>query len=178
MGFRPGDGKIMQVPLDWVGINYYFRRIVYDPGPTSEPNAMRFAADMPTEGPITYCGWEVWPKGIYDIVMQISREYHLPIELTENGCSHSDPPEPDGTVPDSRRIAFYKSHLAELARAIRDGAPLRSYHAWSLLDNFEWADGYSQQFGLTWVDPRDHRRIVKDSGRWYGQVAGSNRLPA
>lgn len=176
MGFQPGDGKLMQAQFDWIGITYYGRRIVYDPGPTVEPKSLRFAVEWPSEGPLTYNGWEVWPRGIYDVVMQVANRYRMPIEITENGCSYSDGPKADGRVPDLRRISFHRAHLGELLGAIRDGAPVRGYHAWSLLDNFEWADGYSQRFGLTWVDFRDQRRIVKDSGQWYGRVAGSNLL--
>ncbi|MGA2847952.1 MAG: family 1 glycosylhydrolase [Terracidiphilus sp.] len=81
-----------------------------------------------------------------------------------------------GRVPDERRTAFFKGILAELARAIADGAMVRAFHAWSLMDSFEWTDGYSRGYGLTYVDFRDQRRMVKDSGLWYGRVAGTNRL--
>jgi beta-glucosidase len=121
----------------------------------------------------------VWPRGLYDIVTKISKEYNRPvIEITENGCAYSDGPLPEDAnkVPDTRRIDFFKGHLAELARAIKNGADVRGYHAWSLLDNFEWAEGYSQRFGMTYVDFRDLRRTVKDSGRWYGRVAASGKL--
>jgi beta-glucosidase len=178
MGVQPGDDTIMTAPLDWVGINYYNRRVVSDAGEGGDPH-FHFNEWMPAVGPITYNGWEVWPRGMYDIVTRISKEYDRPIiEITENGCAYSDGPLPgDWTkVPDPRRIAFYKGHLAELARAIKDGADVRGYHAWSLLDNFEWAEGYSQRFGLTYVDFRDLRRTVKDSGYWYGRVAASGRL--
>lgn len=178
MGMQPGDGDIMRAPLDWIGINYYNRHIVADAGKGGEP-IVHFTEYMPTVGPITYNGWEVWPRGLYDIVTKISKEYNRPIiEITENGCSYSDGPLPEDAskVPDPRRIEFYKGHLAELARAIKDGADVRGYHAWSLLDNFEWAEGYSQRFGLTYVDFRDLRRTVKDSGHWYGRVAASGRL--
>ncbi len=197
MGFRSGDDKIMRVPLDWIGFHYYTRRIVSDaggPGHTGggtfgteiEEDASagrdpytRFHAVMPTEGPLTDAGLEVWPRGIYDLVMQISREYNHPIiEITESGCSYLDAPYPKehGRVPDARRTDFFRQELAELARAIADGAQVRSFHAWSLLDNFEWADGYSQRYGLTYVDFRDQLRTVKDSGLWYGRVAAANRL--
>ena len=79
-------------------------------------------------------------------------------------------------MPDERRTSFHRQHLAELARAIRDGAKVRAYHAWSLVDNFEWSDGYSQRYGMTHVDFRDQRRTVKDSGLWYGRAAAANRL--
>lgn len=178
MGVRPGDGEIMRAPLDWIGINYYNRRVVSDAGQGGEPFT-HFTEWMPTVGPITYNGWEVWPQGIYDIVTRISKEYDHPvIEITENGCSYTDGPLASNPqkVPDPRRILFYQDHLAELARAMRYGANVRGYHAWSLLDNYEWAEGYSQRFGLTYIDFRDLSRTVKDSGYWYGRVAASGRL--
>ena len=198
MGFRSGDDKIMQVPLDWIGFHYYTRRMVSDASGASGSGGQasfgteietdvgtgrdrytRFQAVMPTEGPLTDAGLEVWPRGIYDLVMQITREYNRPvIEITEEGCSYLDAPyeKENGRVPDARRILFFQQHLAELARAISDGANVRAYHAWSLLDNFEWADGYSQRYGLTYVDFRDQKRTIKDSGLWYGRVAAANRL--
>ena len=136
---------------------------------------------MPTEGPLTDAGFEVWSRGIYDLVMQITRAYNRPIiEITESGCSYLDTPyeNENSHVPDARRTQFYREHLVELARAIADGANVPAYHAWSLLDNFEWSDGYSQRYGLTYVDFRDQKRTVKDSGLWYGRVSGGNRLDA
>jgi beta-glucosidase len=196
MGFVTGDEKRLKAPLDWVGFHYYTRRVVSDPGTTrgaggqfgteteldggaadSRDVYTRFHAEMPTEGPLTDAGLEVWPHGIYDLVTQISREYNHPIiEITESGCSYLDTPDASGRVPDTRRTAFFRQYLAELARAIQDGARVRAYHAWSLLDNFEWADGYSQRYGLTYVDFRDQKRTIKDSGLWYGRVAAASRL--
>jgi beta-glucosidase len=111
--------------------------------------------------------------------MEISRRYHNPIiEITESGCGYLDAPfdGEGGRVPDARRIDFFREELAELARAIADGAKVRAFHAWSLLDNFEWLDGYTQRYGLTYVDFRDQKRTIKDSGIWYGRVAATNRL--
>jgi beta-glucosidase len=136
---------------------------------------------MPAEGPLTDAGLEVWSRGIYDLVTRISRDYNNPIiEITESGCSYLDSPyaKEDDRVPDARRIAFFRGELAELSRAITDGARVRAFHAWSLLDNFEWADGYAQRYGLTYVDFRDQTRTVKDSGLWYGGVAEQNRVTA
>jgi beta-glucosidase len=196
MGFKPGDNKIMQVPLDWIGFHYYTRRIVSsatahaggqasfgtetenDEG-ASRDRYTQFHAEMPTEGPLTDAGLEVWPRGIYDLVMQITREYNRPmIQITESGCSYLDTPyeKENERVPDTRRTDFFREELAELARAIAEGANVRAFHAWSLLDNFEWTDGYSQRYGLTYVDFRDQKRTVKDSGLWYGSVAAANRL--
>jgi beta-glucosidase len=197
MGFRSGDDKTMKVPLDWIGFHHYTRRIVSDAssalkvgangslatetedtagGPDRDTQTKAF---MPTEGPLTDGGLEVWPRGIYDLVMQISREYNHPIiEITESGCGYLDSPydEAGGHVPDTRRIRFFRDELAELARAIADGANVRAFHAWSLLDNFEWADGYTQRYGLTYVDYRNQKRTVKDSGLWYAKVAATNRV--
>jgi beta-glucosidase len=196
MGFRAGDEKIMKVPLDWIGFHYYSRRFVSAAGPAARGGGAslatetqdtgaggnaytQFISEMPTEGPITDGGLEIWPRGIYDLVMQISREYSFPtIEITESGCGYLDTPydREGGHVPDVRRIDFFRSELAELAQAIKDGAKVRAFHAWSALDNFEWNDGYTQRYGLAYVDFRDQKRTVKDSGLWYGRVAASNRL--
>jgi beta-glucosidase len=197
MGFRPGDDKVMKVPLDWIGFHYYTRRIVSDASSSFHPGGngslttetedtasgpdryTQAVGVMPTEGPLTDGGLEIWPSGIYDLVMQISREYNRPIiEITESGCGYLDAPyeKVNGRVPDTRRINFFREELAELARAIADGANVRAFHAWSLLDNFEWVDGYTQRYGLTYVDYRDQKRTVKDSGLWYGKVAATNRL--
>lgn len=200
MGMKAGDEAVMKAPLDWVGFHYYTRRIVSDASGAGQAGAgasfgteieldsaggrdalTRFNAVMPTEGPLTDAGLEVWPQGIYDLVTRISRDYGRPeIEITESGCSYLDGPyaAKGGAVPDQRRIAFFQAELLELARAIQDGARVRSFHAWSLLDNFEWADGYSQRYGLTHVDFRDQTRTVKDSGLWYGRVAATGQTSA
>jgi beta-glucosidase len=198
MNFKPGDEKIMLAPLDWVGFHYYNRRIVSDvrtansaagggfsgteieadPSTGRDPYT-RFQAVMPTEGPLTEAGLEIYPRGIYDLVMRISSEYNHPIiEITESGCSYLDGPyeKENGRVPDTRRIQFFRDELTELARAIQDGARVRAFHAWTLLDNFEWANGFTERYGLVYVDFRDQKRTVKDSGLWYGRVAATNRI--
>jgi beta-glucosidase len=197
MGFRSGDERIMKAPLDWIGFHYYTRRIVSNASGNSHGSGgsfgteieedtssgrdpyTQFHAVMPSEGPLTDAGLEVWPHGIYDLVMRITRDYDRPtIEITESGCSYLDSPyqAQAGRVPDRRRIEFFRAELAELARSIADGARVRSFHAWTLLDNFEWADGYTQRYGLTYVDFRNQKRTIKDSGLWYGRVAEVNHL--
>jgi beta-glucosidase len=198
MGFRAGDEKIMQAPLDWIGFHYYTRRIVQDASGGAKPGQgasfgteieedsggardpyTQFHVAMPMEGPLTDAGLEIWPRGIYDLVTRIAREYGNPIiEITESGCSYLDAPyeKENGAVPDARRTEFFRAELAELARAIADGARVRAFHAWSMLDNFEWAEGYTQRYGLTYVDFRDQKRTAKNSGLWYGRVAAANRL--
>jgi len=130
------------------------------------------------DGPRTDFGWEVWPEALYDMCMRLTRDYERPVlEVTENGCSYGDAPGADGEVHDARRIDYYRGYLEALARAIDDGADVRGYHAWSLLDNFEWAEGYSQRFGLVWVDFDTGERTIKQSARWYADVAARNALP-
>ena len=197
MGFKPGDEKILYAPLDWIGLHYYTRRIVSDAsqshavggsfsgteiesdsGGARDPYSQIRAA-MPTEGPLTEAGLEVWPRGIYDLVAQISREYNHPaIEITESGCGYLDGPDEErhGRIPDDRRIQWYRETLAELSRAIADGARVRAFHAWTLLDNFQWAEGYTERYGLIYCDFRNQKRTIKDSGYWYAKVAASNRL--
>jgi beta-glucosidase len=185
MGFRPGDGKIMQVPLDWIGIHYYLRLIVSAlPGQSQAASGnidplAGIKVEVGNEGPRTDGGLEVWPRGLYDLLMQFTRDYKSPvIEITETGGGYWTKPDGSGRVADEGRITFYKRHLVQLARAIADGARVRAYHAWTLLDNFEWRDGLSNRMGLTYVDFATQKRTIKDSGYWYGQVAAANGLDA
>jgi beta-glucosidase len=177
MGVESGDMELCKAPLDFLGINYYRRQLVsaIPPG-AGEASAGVYAFDA-TEGPLTDFAWEVWPDGFYELLMRITREYNKPVmEVTENGCSYLDAPDAHGRVPDTRRIEFTRGYLSSVGRAMKDGANLRGYHHWSLLDNFEWAEGYAQRFGLTYIDFRDQRRIIKDSGYWYGKLAASGNL--
>jgi beta-glucosidase len=177
MGMRADDLATCKAPLDFLGINYYFRQLVQD-----DP-ADRFGTRFKSlglggfDGPETEFGWEVWPESFSRLLVRVSREYDNPtMEITENGCSYGDAPLEDGSVPDQRRIGFYRGYLGALGRAMREGAKVRAYHAWSLLDNFEWAEGYSQRFGLTYVDFRTLKRTLKDSGKWYGRLAATGSL--
>jgi len=183
MGFKPGDEKIMKIPLDWIGLHYYQRLIASDssngapPDPSNHDPMARIRIENGNEGPKNDAGWEMWPHGFYDLLMRITRDYDHPIiEITETGGIFKDGPGADGRIHDQRRIEFYRQHLAELARAMKDGARVRAYHAWSLLDNFEWKSGFSSRFGLTFVDFATQKRTIKDSGLWYGRVAASGRL--
>jgi beta-glucosidase len=181
MGVKDGDFERMKAPLDFVGINLYTRTIVAatpaDGGPLSL-GALPVGGMGGDAGPKTDFGWEVWPNALHDILLRITRDYDRPvIEITENGCSYADGPDANGVVRDTRRTAFYAGYLEGVHRAIEAGADVRGYHAWSLLDNFEWAEGYEQRFGIVWVDFATGKRILKESGRWYGSVAQQNALP-
>ena len=97
----------------------------------------------------TDIGWDIYPQGLHEILMRMQQVTGgIPIEITENGCAYNTRPDPDGRIRDEARIAYLRSHLKELHRAIKDGVPVRAYHLWSLLDNFEWAEGYAQRFGI------------------------------
>jgi beta-glucosidase len=183
MGMKSGDMEKARAPLDFIGINLYYRTIA------SAPSAMErvghaqqwlFPVKMVggEQGPKTDIGWEVWPRALYDMVMRISRDYSRPvIEITESGCAYNDGPDATGAVSDTRRLEYHRQYLAAVVRAIADGADVRGYHAWSLIDNFEWAEGFSQRFGLAYVDFKTQKRTIKESGRWYAKVAAKNALP-
>jgi beta-glucosidase len=177
MGVKPGDMDLVNAPLDFLGINYYNRTLISAIPPGAGESAAGVYNFEATEGPLTDIGWEAWPDSFYALLMRISREFNRPvIEITENGASYMDVPDAHGRVPDQRRIEYMRGYLSALGRSIKDGANIRGYHHWSLLDNFEWAEGYTQRFGLVYVDFRDQRRIIKDSGYWYGKLAASGTL--
>ena len=164
MDIRSGDMEAMQTTFDFLGVNNYSRGfIAFDP---QEP--ARGVRRVPGPGPRAGNGWEIHPNAIHDILRRFDREYGpLPIYITENGCAYPTAPGSDGRVRDVERIAYHEAHLGQVARAMAEGTDVRGYFAWSLLDNFEWAEGYLQRFGLIWCDVADgQRRIVKDSGYW------------
>jgi beta-glucosidase len=182
MGIKSGDMERTQAPLDFIGINLYYRTIASVPGALERiGHAQEWLFPVKMEGgqqgPKTDIGWEVWPKALYDMVMRITRDYNRPvIEITESGCAYNDGPDASGAIRDTRRISYHRGYMGGVARAIAEGADVRSYHAWSLLDNFEWAEGYSQRFGLAYVDFKTQQRTIKDSGRWYARVAAENKM--
>jgi len=180
MGFRPGDEKIMRTPLDWVGVHYYLRLMISDAGnaaPDSLDPLAGIRVELPSAGPKTPIGWEIWPNAFYEMLMRISRDYGNPIiEITETGLPYPDSMAFSEQMHDSIRQNWYRQHLAALAHAIKDGAKVRAYHAWTLLDNFEWQWGTKRRMGLAYTDYATQTRTLKDSGLWYGRVAAANRL--
>jgi beta-glucosidase len=171
---QPGDMAVISTPLDFLGINYYFRIVVRSrsiPESQNEPQTV-FPNPNPTE-----MGWEVCPEAFYDMLCRIHFDYDFPqLYVTENGAAYPDEVSPGGQVDDPLRIAYLKGYLASVARAIDAGVPLRGYFAWSLLDNFEWAHGYSKRFGLIYVDYATQERIPKASASWYREVIRANGL--
>jgi beta-glucosidase len=183
MRIKPADFERMRAPLDFIGINLYYRTIASAPGileRISNTQLWLFPVKMAAgeQGPRTDIGWEVWPQAMYDMIMRITRDYSRPqIEVSESGCAYNDGPDAGGAVRDIRRVQYHRQYLRAVARAIADGANVRGYHAWSLMDNFEWAEGYSQRFGLAYLDFKTQQRTLKASGRWYADAAAENRLP-
>ncbi len=179
LAFHDGDEQILRAPLDFIGLNYYSPWIVqHAPDDHSIPGLHVKAAWACGPDAKTDNGWDIDPPGFYDIVKAIAAHAPgLPIEITENGAAYNTAPGQDGKVHDTQRIDWMQSHLRELSRAIRDGAPVRAYHCWSLLDNFEWAEGYTQRFGLVHIDfANGQKRTVKDSAAWYAQVIAANKV--
>ncbi len=169
---QPGDMEAIAVPLDFFGVNYYTRAIVRSTKIAEADNAPRTVFPNSDQ---TEMGWEVHPEGLYDLVGRLHFDYRFPaLYVTENGAAYPDRIGPDGRVDDPLRIAYLKEHLTAAARAIAAGVPLRGYFAWSLLDNFEWAHGYSKRFGLVYVEYPTQRRLLKSSAHWYGRVIAAN----
>ena len=165
---RSGDMDQIRAPLDFLGINCYRRSVMADGDELPPVNFRRISP----EGEYTDMGWEVYPDGLYKILKYVHENYdHPPLYVTENGAAFPDRVGSDGRVHDERRIHYLREHLARAKRAMEDGIPLRGYFVWSLLDNFEWAYGYTKRFGLIYVDYATQKRIIKDSGFFMAQIA-------
>ena len=180
---KPGDMEKMHT-LDLLGVNYYTRTVAkFD-----RKFPVVAAAQVLPEGN-EYSGmWEIYPEGIYEMLVRIWKDYFsstpsgeepvtkkLPeIMVTENGIPVPDGIDFDGRVRDERRIRYLRNHLAQVKRAIEAGVPVKGYFHWSLMDNFEWAHGYAPRFGLVYVDYATLQRTVKDSGRWFAKVIQNN----
>jgi beta-glucosidase len=189
----PGDEAAIHQPLDFLGLNYYTVTVVS--APTGQAPAERFDGHGESEfsqwvgsedvqfhaapGERTDMGWVIQPSGLTDLLLRFSREAPgLSLYVTENGAAFEDKQDDAGAVHDPNRIAYLHGHLSAVLDAIDQGADVRGYYVWSLLDNFEWAYGYSKRFGVVHVDFETLQRTPKSSARWYAEVAGSGELPA
>jgi beta-glucosidase len=171
---RDGDLEVISSPIDALGVNYY------------QPNRLSQVPDgplpfdiLPVEGyPVTGMGWPIVPDGLRALLVSLRDTYGPalpPIHVTENGCSFEDVVGPDGTVEDRERIAFLDAHLSAVRAAIAEGVDVRGYFVWSLLDNFEWTEGYHPRFGLVHVDYETQRRTPKTSYAWYRDLIARSR---
>jgi beta-glucosidase len=162
---QAGDLDEMAAPIDYLGVNYYTRAILRN---TSIPESKNLPPTLFAGDEITPMGWEVYPAGLYEVLGRLHFEYQFPAYyITENGIAVDDQPDANGEVHDPQRISFHERHLVQAARAIQAGVPLKGYFAWSLMDNFEWAEGFSKRFGLIYIDYPTQDRVLKDSALWY-----------
>ncbi|MEV1286186.1 GH1 family beta-glucosidase [Micromonospora sp. NPDC049679] len=163
---RDGDLAVISAPVDLLAVQYYTPIYV-----TGDGGAVR-------KWPTSEADWQqIYPDGMYDTLTRVTRDYgRIPLTVTENGLPTPDVLGADGTIDDAGRVTFLRDHLAAAHRAIADGVPLESYHVWSLLDNFEWAEGYEQRWGLIHVDYPTQRRTFKRSAHWYRRVIASNTV--
>ncbi len=203
LGMLPGDSALLKSPLDFIGVNCYYRLIVSAGNDrpdlpwflfgvrTNFRNAIS-AADSASsalqglqihnafgrsDGERTEMGWEIWPRALYRVLLDVTRDYGpIPIEVCESGCALRDTPDENGYVNDSARIAYHHAYLEAVVDAIADGADVRSYHAWSLYDNFEWSSGYRPRFGLVHVDYRTQTRTLKKSAHWFKRLCTTRKL--
>lgn len=166
---QPGDLELIAQETDLIGLNYYTRNVVSsDAALLQKKRAAMEKTDI---------DWEVYPQGLYEFIERIDRDYHpKQIMVAENGASYGDGPDQTGRVRDQKRINYLQSHIQAVWQAIQDSMPVTAYLQWSLLDNFEWAKGYSQRFGIIYVDFETQQRYIKDSAYWYSDVIKENGL--
>jgi beta-glucosidase len=170
---QDGDMDVIATPTDFLGLNYYSRHVYRVNTPDNDPQLI-FAKPKTPEN-WTEMGWEIHPDGLTGILGRAYFNYQpRKVYITENGASYSTPPDEKGNVPDEHRVNYLRTHFAAAHRAIQAGVPLAGYFVWSLLDNFEWSHGYSQRFGIVWVDYETQKRILKDSAKWYKGVIKKN----
>jgi beta-glucosidase len=158
--------------IDFLGINYYTRSVTRDDSRALPVRARPVRQKRHTH---TETHWEVYPQGLTDTLLRVRERYgDLPLYVTENGAAFYDPPAVDGeTLEDPLRVAYFRNHLGAVLDALQQGANVRGYFAWSLLDNFEWSHGYSKRFGIVHVDYETLRRTPKASARFYSEVIRS-----
>jgi len=168
------DFAFIAEPLDFLGVNNYTRTLVRTSG--SEDDFTGNPVNPP-DAEYTDMGWEIYPRGMYELLMRLHRDYGpIPLYITENGGAFPDELNKDGTVDDRRRINYLQSYLLEAWKAVQEGVPLKGYFVWTLMDNFEWSFGFSKRFGLIYVDFATEKRYLKNSAHWYKQVISRNGL--
>jgi beta-glucosidase len=188
-GYQDSDLATISTPIDWYGINYYNPQRIGPPGVKGGSGGMELErAAIPTDLPFELMdipgyerndfGWPIIPAGFTELLMTMQSRYGdklPPITITENGGAFNEQPDESGRVNDQRRINYVSTHLAAIKDAIDAGVDVRGYFHWSLMDNFEWSEGYSQRFGMVHIDYKTQKRTPKDSYAWYRDLIASHR---
>jgi len=171
--WKPEEMAALRVPIDFLGINYYTRSVT-----RADPGSWPLRASAVRQGRATHTelGWEVYPEGLTDALLWVKERYgDMPMYVTENGAAFYDPPQaPADGVQDPLRVAYLRDHLRAVRQAIAAGCDVRGYFVWSLLDNLEWAHGFSKRFGIVHVDFESQQRTPKASARFYSSVIATN----
>jgi beta-glucosidase len=172
---QTSDMATIAAPIDFLGVNFYSRMLIQ--GSEQAPTADKVKSIAPVPGACyTEMGWEVYPQALTDLLVRLHEDYGIAnLYITENGSAFQDQWDGSDSVKDPRRIDYLREHLHSIAKAIKAGTPVRGYFTWSLLDNYEWAEGYSKRFGIVYVDYHTQRRIIKDSGYWYADLIAKYR---
>jgi beta-glucosidase len=166
-----GDLETIAAPLDFLGVNYYSRQVL-----RANPEGGRPLVVRDPDAAYTAMDWEIYPDGLFELLVRVHDDYDPPpIYITENGAAFSDHSTHDGEVHDPERQAYIEAHVDAIGRAIEAGVPMAGYFVWSLLDNFEWAHGYSKRFGIVYVDYPTLERVPKSSYRWYRDFIATQR---
>jgi beta-glucosidase len=161
---RAGDLETIAAPLDYLGVNFYRPNMVM----AADDGSVLGLRDVPLDAETTAMGWPVVPAALTELLVRVKADYgDVPLLITENGAAFEDRTNGADVVEDPRRVAYLEGHLTAIEQAIAAGVDVRGYYVWSLLDNFEWEHGYSQRFGIIYVDFETQRRIPKRSALWY-----------
>ncbi len=180
---EPGDLETIATPTDFLGVNYYTRRLIAHDHTPRHRSVRAFLSAKQVYWPFVpraeFDEWEVAPEGLYRTLLRLHREYRpAALYVTENGTSFPDRPGPDGAVHDLFRVRYIARHAAAVWQAIQDGVDVRGYFLWAFMDNWEWAFGFTKQFGMIHVDYATQQRTLKDSGHWFSRTVRENGFPA
>jgi beta-glucosidase len=167
--YNDADMKTISEPLDFYGMNTYRGEFI-----RADAHGAPELVPLPNTRPHSLFYWQITPAALYWGPRFFYERYHQPIVVTENGVSNTDWVHLDGRIHDLQRIDFTRRYLRQLARASEEGIPVLGYFHWSLMDNFEWAEGYRQRFGLVYVDYATQKRVPKDSAEWYAKLIDTN----
>jgi beta-glucosidase len=174
-----GDLELISTPIDFLGINYYYRNILKSTGTLHElfTNELSIEKVRIKKAQYAAMGWENYPQGLYNLLAGVKRDYgNIPLYITESGAAFNDKLTKDNKIHDKKRIKYLREHIKKACQALRDGVPLKGYFVWSQMDNFEWEYGFSKRFGLIYVDFQTLKRIWKDSAYFYKEVIKNNGI--